>query len=96
MFNKKITVIPPLKTKVTLKADSGGTKTCLHPQDRNVLLNQQKIPNGHQVIIPNRMKMQIIKKGPLPLHQALTNKSCQAKILEGLDNSSLLHREIEQ
>ena len=89
-LTKKLTVFPPLQPKVTLKSDSGATKTYVRPQDQVVLFDQQKIVNGPRVGIPNGMNMQTIENGFLPLHKLLTKKDCQANILKGLNNTYLL------
>ena len=90
ILKKSLTSIPPKQNSVILKADSGATKTYLRPQDQVAIINKQKTPNGPRVGIPNGMKMNTIAKGHLPLHHLLTNKACQANIIKGLNNASLL------
>ena len=90
-YTDTLTVIPPHQnTQILCKEYSGATKTYLESTDLNISRNTVKLENGPTVGIPNGKTMRSIEAGTTALHNLLSLKSKQAKILEGMNNALLL------
>ena len=92
-FINTLTVIPPLKTnlpQLVCKADSGASRTYFKQSEKTILLNRQKLLHGPQVNLPDGKTLQALETGTMPLHHLLSLAAKEAKVLPGLNNSSLI------
>ena len=82
--------IPPVKTFITAKLDSGASKHYFRPCDTAALKNIRSISNGPSISLPDGRLLQIKYKGLLPLHDIVNKNAGEVKIVPQLASASLL------
>ena len=77
--------IPPVKTFITAKLDSGASKHYFRPCDTAALKNIRSISNGPSISLPDGRLLQIKYKGLLPLHDIVNKNAGEVKIVPQLN-----------
>ena len=82
--------IPPVKTFITAKLDSGASKHYFRPCDTAALTTIKRISNGPSIGLPDGRQLQIQHKGSLPLPNIVDKRAGDVNIVPQLSSASLL------
>ena len=72
-----------------MKADSGATTTYLKTEHMTYLKKVTTLLDLSNIYLPDNTRLTSTHLGVLDLHPSLPDKSCEARVVSGLSNSSL-------